>query len=494
MTRAQARIAALLIGGLLSAPASMADSQAWEHRVVIPTTAVLYDEDISASLERNVNALAARGFHVAAFVGGDPVVLDRLLSRRAYKNGFADDSAVTLVVMARPVGVPTIARTYRLLHVRQNEEVAKVIAPLGAEGFRLAATEFDGGVVHLAFEKTDGKSGVEYREFRNRNRRTWMEHLLADADVRARMTRVQPVALDAGLVELGAAQASSPGDVSWLNAPEHDFDRIEPRIREMAAAGYRVDLVRRRNNEFDVLMMKPAGAASTTATWDLDDGPWGSTCARGRIAGAAVGPDGDVFCATDVAGSSTAANRGLDLTARPQSTAGGAVLFRGPTCDLGERLRSTRPAAARVAFALQMEREIAKAAGQGFRAIRALAASDSRQLDRIVVFTTDAPVAAVSGPAADPTAAPWVFAELDTPGKDRARAPEAAVNAELAQQGVDSTTWIEFTDFAPTGTANLRGCVSTYAERAVVEAAARRAFAAQNLGRYRVRNELLVAP
>ncbi len=492
MMLAHARLGALLVAGLLVAPVSLAQNQRWEHRVVVPTTALGYDEDLSASLERRVNALGARGFHVAALVGGEGVVLDRMLRRRAYVNGLADDSSVIPVVMARPLGGAAVAREYRLLHLRQNEEIATVVAPLGAAGYRLVAAEFEGGVVHLAFERSAGAQPVEYREFRNRNRRTWMEHLLADADVRARMTRVQPVAGDAGIVELGPAQPT-PGDVSWLNTPEHDFASIEGRVRELASTGYRVDLVRRRGNLFDVLMLKPAGVSSSAGQWDLDDGPWGSACARGHIAGAAVGPDGDVVCATDSGGGSTPANRGLDLTVRPQSTAKGAVLFRAPTCDLLVRSQSTRPAAARVAFALQFERELARAAADGFRVTRALAASDSKGLDRIVTFTTDAPLPSPPGLAGDRSVAPYLFAELDLPGSGRDRPTrEAALNAALAQHGLDSTVWIELSTVASANTALLLGCAPTQVDRFAVADKVRQALQAHDLGSYRINNELVI--
>ena len=114
--------------------------------------------------------------------------------------------------MARPEDGPRIARHYRVLHVREPESAAAEIAPLGGEGYRLKFTELDGPVAHVVFERVAGASPVEFREFQNRNRRTWMEQLLADPDVRARITQVAPIALGAGIVELGAPQAS-PGDV-----------------------------------------------------------------------------------------------------------------------------------------------------------------------------------------------------------------------------------------------------------------------------------------
>ena len=194
----------------------------------------------------------------------------------------------------------------------------------------------------------------------------------------------------------------------------------------MVKTGYGVRMVRRRGpNDLDVLMVKPAGAASSTADYDLDDGPWGQACARGTIAGAAVGPDGDVYCAVDQAGKSPASNRGLDLTVRPLAPQGGAVLFRGPTCAIDARMRSSRPAAKRVAFALQFEQEIARALEPGYRAVRALAAVDSRGQARIVVFTSNGAVAVPAGAApADASPAPMLAAELDTLRDDGTRQRE----------------------------------------------------------------------
>jgi hypothetical protein len=194
-------------------------------------------------------------------------------------------------------------------------------------------------IVHVAFEKTADPAAVAYRVFRNRGRRSWMEQALADADTRARMTRVLPVALDTGLIELGPAQAS-PGDMQWLSKPAHLFESLEGPLRDLAKAGYRVQLLRTRLTTLDVLVVKPAGVSSGTADYDLDDGPWGMACGRGTIAGTAVMPDGDIACITDRS-TGAAVPGGLDLTLREPSTAGGQILFRGPDCDLRARLAST---------------------------------------------------------------------------------------------------------------------------------------------------------
>jgi hypothetical protein len=474
------------------APSLTADTIQYEHRVVVPTTARVYDSEISASLEKNVNALAAHGYELTTIVGGDAVVLDAILKRRPYSTLGADDAAIALAVMARPVGRPSIARQYRLLHVREIESVAQAVAPLGAEGYRLKFTEIDGAVVHVVFERAGEAPPVEYREFRNKGRTSWMEQLLGDADVRARMMRVAPVALGAGIVELGPRQAT-PGDVSWLSKPTHAFEQLEGRITEMAKAGHSVQMVRRRGpNDLDVLMVKPAGVTSAGIDVDLDDGPWGSACGRGVIAGAAVGPDGDVYCAADRSRASAVSNRGLDLTVRPMPSEGGAVLFRGPTCDLQARLRSSRPAARRVAFAVQFEQEIARAIESGYRVVRALAAVDHNQQARIVTFTSNAAGDVPKGTAANPAPAPPLVAELDLVGSDLMRQREAAVNAALVtRRPGDHDLWVELTG-RPFASASVLGCVTSRLERDAAVSAARGALSDEGLAGIRLVDNLVV--
>lgn len=479
-------------GAVALLPSLGAQAPRYEHRVVVPTTAREFDSDISGSLERNVNVLAARGYELTAFVGGDAAALDLMLNRRAYSNLGSDDAGVALALMSRRVGGPWVARQYRLLHVRELEAVAKVIAPLGPEGYRYKFTEVDGAVTHVVFERVEGATPVEFREFRNKFRNTWMDQLLKDADVRARMIRVTPLTLGAGIVELGPPQ-STPGEVSWLSKPTHAFESLEGRIKEMAAGGHAVQMVRRRGpNDLDVLMVKPAGVTTSTASYDLDDGPWGMACSRGVIAGAAVGPDGDVYCAVNQAGPSPPSNRGLDLTVRPQSTVNGAVLFRGPTCDVEARLRSPRPASKRVAFAMQFEQEIARALEPGYRAVRALAAVDHNAQARIVVFTTNAAPEATPGAAeADPSPAPPLVAEMDLIGSDLTRQREAAANVELAAQNIGRGVWVELTG-RPFTSATLLGCVPTRLERESAESVARGVLIRQGLGGIRVANNIVV--
>lgn len=488
-------VAGLVVAIALAAAVASGRAQPvrYEHRVVVPTTARLFDSDISGSLERNVNALAARGYELTAIVGGDAAAIDAMLTRRPYSRIGADDAGVALAVMARPVDGPRIARQYRLLHVRELEAVEKVIAPLGPEGYRLKLTEFDGGVTHVVFERVEGASPVEFREFRNKFRRTWMDQLLADPDVRARMRRVTPLTLGAGIVELGPPQPT-PGDVSWLSKPTHAFEQLEDRIRDMVKTGHTVQMVRRRGpNDLDVLMVKPAGASAATASYDLDDGPWGMACSRGTIAGAAVGPDGDVYCAVDQSGASPASNRGLDLTVRPQPTVAGAVLFRGPTCAIEARLRSSRPASKRVAFALQFEQEIARALEPGYRAVRALAAVDHNGQARIVVFTSNGAAALPAGAApAEPSPAPPLVAELDSITEDLERQREAAINTELAAGPPEiRDLWVELAA-GPLGSANLLGCVRTRLDARYAETAVNGVMTRKGLGHIRVANRLVI--
>lgn len=464
----------------------------YDHQVVVATTSRDLESDVDASLERQVNALGALGYELTALVGGDGPTLDLLLNRRPYVAGLVDHSGLTFAVMARPEGQTAVAREYRIVHVRTGLGMDDVVAPLGAAGFRLALSAHETDIVHVAFEKLADTRDVAYRVYRNRGRQSWMDQALADADTRARMTRVVPLALDTGLIELGLAQAS-PGDMQWLSKPAHLFESLEGPLRDLAKAGYRVQLLRTRLTTLDVLVVKPAGVTRGTADYDLDDGPWGMACGRGSIAGTAVLPDGDVACITDRS-TDAAVPGGLDLTLREQSTAGGQLLFRGPDCDLRARLASTRPGAPRVSLALQFAREIARALPDGARVVRAHATRDSRGQLRIVTLTSDAaPEVRHGSPAAagDP---PPLFPELDGLGQDLARQREAAINGALAREARlrGWPLWVELDTRGATPDVRLLGCVPDRLDRALAESVARGLLVPQGLAGRRLDNRVVV--
>ena len=464
----------------------------YDHQVVVATTSRDFESDVDASLERQVNALGALGYELTALVGGDGPILDQLLNRRPYVAGLVDHSGLTFAVMARPVGQPAVVREYRIVHVRAGLGMEDVVAPIGAGGYRLAVSAHETDIVHVAFEKTSDSAALAYRVFRNRGRRSWMEQALADADTRARMTRVLPVALDTGLIELGPAQAS-PGDMQWLSKPAHLFESLEGPLRELANAGYRVQLLRTRLTTLDVLVVKPAGVASGTADYDLDDGPWGMACGRGTIAGTAVMPDGDIACITDRS-TGAAVPAGLDLTLREQSTAGGQILFRGPDCDLRARLASTRTAAPRVTLALQFAREIARAIPDGARVVRAHATRDSRGQLRLVTLTSDAAPEARRGPPAAAGDPPPLFPDLDALGQDLARQREAAVNAALARDPRVSAwpLWVELDTRGAMPDVRLLGCVPSRLDRDAAVLVARGLLGPQGLAGRRLDNRVVV--
>lgn len=464
----------------------------YDHRVVVATTSRDQESDVDGSLERHVNALGALGYELTALVGGDATVIDRLLARQPYKSGLVDHSGFTFAVMARAEGAPAVARTYRIIHVRTGIGVDTVVAPQGGEGYRLAVSAHERDVVHVAFERVTGGAPVEHRVFRNRGRQSWMDQALADADTRLRLTRVLPVALDTGIVELGPPQVS-PGDMRWLSKPMHEFESLESPLRELAKTGYQVQLLRARLNTLDVLAVRPAGATSGTADYDLDDGPWGMACGRGAIAGAAVMPDGDVACITDRS-TASAVPAGLDLTLSPQATVGGRILFRGPDCDIRARLTSTRGAAPRVALATQFEREIARAVADGSRVVSAMAAVDSRGQMRIVALTSDAAPESRPGRPASTGEPPPLAPDLDALGQDRQRQREESINAALARDARfrGLPLWIELDPVGPLHDARLLGCVPGRADRDVVALAARSLLSAEGLASYRLDNRVIV--
>ncbi len=489
---ATAWITALHVAVAGTAASAAEDPIRYDHRVVVATTALDRAEDVNASLEHNVNRLGALGYELTALVGGDATILDALLSREPYLWNRVDHAGLTFAVMARPAGRPAPARHYRLLHVRTTLELEPVVVALGAGGYRMTVTALEGEIVHLAFERTASTVAVDYHVFRNRGRRSWMELVLADPDARWRVTRVMPVALDAAVVELGPPQPT-PVEMQWLSTPAHLFSSLEAPLRELVKGGARVDLVRTRANDVSLLVVRPAGAAGSAADYDLDDGPWGAVCARGRLAGAVVLPNGHVACATDQGGSPVS-NLGLDLTVRPQPTANGRTLFRGPDCDVRARLTSTRTAAPRVAVALQFEREIVAAVAPGFRVMRALAAQDSNGQRRIVTLTSDGPLPPVTAAPSSPGHVPPLVAEAEGRPDDRRRDREDRLNAALADDPRfrGAALWFELNDTLTPRSARLLGCVATIRDREPTAAAARELLAAQGLARITFVNDLVI--
>jgi hypothetical protein len=485
-------LSALALAATGAAAPAGAAAPRYDHQVVVATTSRDFESDIDASLERQVNALGALGYELTALVGGDGPILDLLLNRRPYVAGLVDHSGLTFAVMARPEGQPAVVHEYRIVHVRTGLGMDEVVAPLGAAGFRLALSAHETDIVHVAFEKTAEPGDVTYRVFRNRGRRSWMDQALAEADTRARMTRVVPLALDTGLIELGPAQAS-PGDMQWLSKPAHLFESLEGPLRELAKGGYRVQLLRTRLTTLDVLVVKPAGVTSGTADYDLDDGPWGMACGRGTIAGTAVMPDGDVACITDRS-TGAAVPGGLDLTLREQSTAGGQILFRGPDCDLRARLASTRTGAPRVTLALQFARELARAVPDGARVVRAHATRDSRGQLRLVTLTSDAAPDARRGVPAAAGEPPPLFPELDGLGQDLARQREEAINAALARDArlQDWPLWVELDTRGAMPDVRLLGCVPGRLDRDLAELVTRGLLGAQGLAGRRLDNRVVV--
>lgn len=83
-------VAAALIAAWASVARPRADGLRYEHRVVVATSALDFDMNVAPSLERQVNALAARGFALTAFVGGEGPLLDTALGRRPYLTGRVD--------------------------------------------------------------------------------------------------------------------------------------------------------------------------------------------------------------------------------------------------------------------------------------------------------------------------------------------------------------------------------------------------------------------
>jgi hypothetical protein len=487
---ALAATAAIVAGGTTAARG--ADGARYEHRVVVSTTSLDQELDVEGSLERNVNRFGAAGFEVAAIVGGSAGVLDRLLDRKPYVPGRVDHAGLIFVIMARPVGGPLHAHQYRLLHTRTPLGTDALVARAGQDGFHLVAASLDGAIFHAAFERTPGPA-AEYRVYRNQGRKDWMTAVRTDPGVLDRLMRVFPMGLDFALIELGPRR-SPAGALEWTGGKPYNFTGLEGPINDKARDGFRVSLVRRRDTSLDVLLVRPAGAGGSAATYDLDDGPWGMPCGRGAIAGADVFTDGDTYCASDV--SVPGSNDGLDLTARTYQVSRGRLLFDAPDCATTAWLGSSRAAARRLAVARTLEQALDARVRAGYHVTRALAAIDERGAMRIVAFASTAAMPAGAGPPIHGAPSPELTLDRDEPGGDLTTEREDALNERLrrsAQVRAD-TVRLEVTDVRGARYVRIAGCVATRAERKAVEDTVRGLLAGSPFSDFAVRNDLAVGP
>lgn len=489
----------LLLLGALGLGAGLVGAQAagqvFEHRVVVSTTALDLELEVDGSLTRNVNRLATLGFEVGAIVAGDGAILDRMLLRRAYMPGTVDHAGHVFVIMNRRVGHPAPVREYRILNARHPIGVEKVIAGWASEGFCLRVTAWEGNLFHGVFERVGGSAPVEYRVLRNQGRRGWDRQMMEDPDVRQRLRRVVPITLDSAIVELGAP-AEPAAEFAWESDAPGNRDRHETRLNQRAAAGFRAQLGRMRNNILDVAMLKAAGSSGAGPALDLDDGPWGGPCGRGLIVGADIWTDGDVYCvAEDPKG--PVSNRGFDLVLRPEDERSDGDLFRGWfPCEIRSQMSSDRTEAIRVARALQMEREIQRQVQPGYRITRAFAGTHPNGEQRLVFFTTQFPDLAESGSpgaAADapaPRLAPDGDALLQSSVTEYERKLNEDLEAEL--RSLDIIAHVEIHRQRTKGYALLTGCARIRLDREHAETVLRRLLGRTPYSDFRIRNEILI--
>ncbi len=467
------------------------DATAPRHRVVVSTGASDRETDVDASLERHVNRLAGAGYELTAILGGASAVVDGLLTRKAYVAGLVDHSGHTAVVMTRSAGTAAVRREYRLLHTRTSLGVEDIVGPLGTQGWALAVTAHDGSVFHAAFERRGDTPPLDYRVYRNRGRTSWMDQLQKDATAIGRLRRVVPMALDAALVELGV-EASPPGALEWATIAAFKSASLESTLAAKAAAGFRVQLVRLRQNDLDVLLVRPAGPAGPAATYDVDDGPWGGPCSRGAIVGADAYTDGDVYCVAENPGGGVS-NRGADalLQVRPGAD---RPLLDVPTCVDRARLRGPRPAHARIAVAQQIERFLDAKVPTGYRPTRLLAVQKTDGEARLVVFASNAPAAAVGGAPADTAPVPPLVPDLDGPLDANTATRQRDLNERLARlTGVQNQdAWLDVLDAPGMRSVVLSGCVTTQTAKADLERAVRMLLQPAPFTDYRLRSDLIV--
>lgn len=466
----------------------------YEHRVVVATTSLDRERDVEESLARNVNELAALGFEAGAFVGGHGALLDRLLDRRSHVPGQVDHAGHVFVIMNRPLQRPVPVREYRFLHVRGPLGVEEIAARYGREGFRLTITAWEGEHFHGAFERVGEAERVEYRVFRTARRRGWPQQMIEDPEVRMRIRRAVPLTLDSALVELGSP-AATPAQFVWESDAPHQTGRLEQKLNAQAAEGFRVQIVRLRGNVLDVGMLKPAGATGPGPALDLDDGPWGVPCSRGKIAGADVWTDGDIYCVAEDP-KSPVSNRGLDMVVSPTPDVGGQLFFGRVDCGVRARMRSGREMALRVARAYQMEREINRRIEPGYRVTRAFAGIREGGDERLVFMTSRLPAPAVAPGQVQATgrAAAPLMAQLDGLGQQLQAERERKINEGLADElrSLNADIWAEIHDVRGNRRVLLLGCVSTDQDRERAEIVLRSLLVRTPYPDFRIRNEIIV--
>lgn len=486
----------LLVALLPAAAAGQAELVVYEHRVVVATTSLDRELDVEESLLRNVNRLAAIGFEVGAILGGDGAIIDRMLFRDPNHSAQVDHAGHVFVIMHRPYLRPSPVREYRFLHARHELGVEKIVAGYGREGFRLTATAWEGETFHAAFERQAGAEPVDYRVFRTERRRGWDRHMMGDPDVPRRLRRVIPMFPQAAIAELGEP-ADPPAEFVWLDAPAHSHFRLRDPLSERAAAGFRTQVLRLYRNEVLIAMLKPAGATGPAPELKLDEGPWGGPCSNGFIAGADVHVEGTVFCvAEDPKG--PIRNRGFDVALRPQQEDSDGDLFRGAApCEVRAQLGSNRPAARRVARALQLEEELNGARDlPGFRITRAFANPREDRDDLLIFMGTRTPIPTFSGPAAPSAAAPRLVPEVDGLLQGYLAQHEESINERLqAEMGpLDVIAWVEINDQRANNYVRLAGCSRTRFHRDHAESVLRGILVRTAYSRYRIRNEIIVEP
>lgn len=452
----------------------------YEHRVVVATTSWDRYNEIHESLERNVNALAAQGFAVGAVVGGNAGMMDRLLERQAVEAGTTGHGAHAFVVMHRPETGDLVKREYRLLQTQVWVGVDKQVKQWGEEGFRLKTASWVGPYFHGVFERVEGQEKVEYRVYRTARRKGWDQQIMADPEARKRLRRVVAMFLDTALAELGPAQESE-AEFVWEIDGLNERSRHEPKLQARGAAGFRVQMVRVRRSELDVALLKPAGKAEPVKV-ELEDGPWGAPCGRGRIAGVDMALDGEAYCVAENVRSEVV-NVGVDMELREGAT------FGRQFCETRARMMSPRAAGRRLARARQMEEELNRDVKPGYRVQYALAGVQEGRSERLVFFATNEREALPGGEKVRRREAVRLRVELDELGDQLRDRREKAINEGLEAEGV--TAWVELNPSGGRREALLLGCVETRLEQREVESLLWRLLVGEGLADYRVRNELL---
>ncbi len=186
-------------------------------------------------------------------------------------------------------------------------------------------------------------------------------------------------------------------------------------------------------------------------------------------------------------------NQGFDVVVRPESAAGNLLMFGRPSCEVRDRLATSRSAATRIARAMQLEDELSRKVAAGDRVTRAFVGAPEGRDARLVVFTSRLPPPPPGSAPAAARRAPRLKPEMDELEQQLLSQREDEVNDQLARElaALDVNAWVEIYDARAARYLLLSGCATHRTDKERAETLVKR-LVRTPYSDYRVRNEIIV--